>query len=109
MILTEKQLVYVIIEYLRLSGHFVWRNNSGYMFADYTDKSGTTRKRGIKIGMKGSSDIIGVHKDGRFIAIECKIGKNKTTPAQDYFLEEIKRHGGIALIAYDLDDVEREL
>jgi hypothetical protein len=42
---------------------------------------------------------------GRFIAIEVKHGKNKPTPAQEEFLREVKSRGGVALVAYSLNDV----
>lgn len=35
---------------------------------------------------------------GRFVAIEAKIHPNKTTPLQDYQLEEIAKAGGQALV-----------
>jgi hypothetical protein len=47
--------------------------------------------------------------DGKFIAIECKHGRNKTTPAQDRFLEDVKKRGGYAVVAYDIDDLPKEL
>jgi hypothetical protein len=43
--------------------------------------------------------------DGKFVAIECKIGRNKPTDLQNAYLEEIRKRGGIAIVAYSLDDV----
>ena len=54
----------------------------------------------------GTADITGCSKDGRFIAIEAKIKPNKTTQLQDDYLEEIRKRGGIAIVAYDLSDVD---
>jgi hypothetical protein len=93
---SEQSLVKEIIYLLNISGHFVWRNNSGA----FRDKN-----RFIRFGYKGSPDIIGVSKGGRFIGIECKIGKNKPTQFQENFLNEIKDHGGIAIVAYSIDDI----
>lgn len=48
-------------------------------------------------GVSGIPDIVCCH-NGRFIAIECKAGKNKTTALQDRQLELIRQSGGIALV-----------
>lgn len=62
-----------------------------------------------RAGIKGGSDIIGVAKDGRFIAIECKHGSNKPTPHQVEFLNEIEVRGGYAVIARGVDDLPDDL
>jgi len=67
------------------------------------------RQRLIKLAQPGTADITGCSKDGRFIAIECKIKPNKPTELQKAYLEEIQRRGGISLVAYDLSDVETVL
>ena len=48
-------------------------------------------------GVSGIPDIVCCH-NGRFIAFECKAGKNKTTALQDRQLEMIRQSGGIALV-----------
>ena len=48
-------------------------------------------------GVSGIPDIVCCH-NGRFIAIECKAGENKTTALQDRQLELIRQSGGIALV-----------
>lgn len=48
-------------------------------------------------GNSGIPDIIACVK-GRFIAIECKAGTNKTTALQDYNLQQIKDNGGLAIV-----------
>lgn len=102
----EKHLVNQCIHYLNLKGHFVWRNNSGVTKMQSTDRFGRVKERQWRAGIKGGSDIIGIHKNGKFLAVECKIGKNKPTMAQTEFLEEVEARNGIALIAYDLEDLE---
>ena len=50
--------------------------------------------------------MLGLEKgSGRLIAIECK-STTKTTALQDEFLKQIRQRGGIAIVAYDLNDVE---
>lgn len=48
-------------------------------------------------GRAGIPDIIACFH-GRFIAIECKAGKGKTTALQDRELERIDAAGGVALV-----------
>jgi hypothetical protein len=43
------------------------------------------------------SDIV-VCFDGRFIAIECKAGKNKLSELQKMFQEKVAAAGGLALV-----------
>lgn len=62
-----------------------------------------------RAGVKGGSDILGIAKDGKFIAVECKIKGNKPTALQELFLDEIRSRGGYGIVAYDLKDVENIL
>jgi hypothetical protein len=64
------------------------------------------RQRMIRLAHPGTSDITGCSKDGRFLAIECKIKPNKPTELQEVYLAEVRKRGGIALVAYELTDVE---
>ena len=105
----ETQLVTLIINYLIIKGHYVWRNNSGFFKHDYTTKAGINKTSAIRAGIKGGSDIVGVSKYGKFIAIECKVGKNKPTELQEMFLKEIESRGGHAIVAYSLEDVSKFL
>ena len=50
-------------------------------------------------GTHGISDILGVLPGGRIIAVECKTATGKTTPAQDLFLNEIAKKGGLTYVA----------
>lgn len=99
---TEHQIQNAILGYLNSQGHYCWRNNSGMVHM--RDKYG--RDRMWKAGLKGSSDIIGIATDGRFIAIECKRKGKKPTPQQEAFLQEIKQRGGYAGIATSIEDTQ---
>ena len=48
-------------------------------------------------GNSGAPDFLVCHK-GRFIGIECKAGKGKTTALQDKSLDLIRQSGGLALV-----------
>ncbi len=97
----ETALVQQVITYLNFKGHFAWRNNTG------ATRAGKFNERFIRFGLPGSADIFGVDKaTGRFIAIECKVGRNKPTALQEDFLEQVRKRNGIAVVAYNLTDVE---
>jgi hypothetical protein len=77
---------------LSASGCIVWRNNTGAL----PDKNG----RIIKFGLcNGSSDIIGINPDGKFLAVECKNANGRATPEHKRFLAAVIAGGGRAGIA----------
>ena len=61
-------------------------------------------------GNSGAPDFL-VCLHGRFIGIECKAGKNTTTPLQEKNLRQLSQAGGIALVVNDenVDAFETEL
>lgn len=99
----ESALVQQVLSYLRFKGHFVWRNNTG------ATRAGQYGERFIRYGLVGSSDVLGCARDGKLIAVECKIKPQKPTQYQLEFLEEVRKRGGYAVLAYDLKDVEAVL
>jgi Holliday junction resolvase len=48
-------------------------------------------------GRSGIPDIICCVK-GKFLAIECKAGKNKPTPLQEMEMQKIRAAGGVAMV-----------
>ncbi len=77
---------------LSQAGCLIWRNNTGVL----KDKTG----RPIKFGLcNGSSDLIGVAKDGRFLAVEVKAEGGRVRPDQAMFIEAVRRAGGRAGVA----------
>lgn len=48
-------------------------------------------------GRSGIPDII-CCVNGKFLAIECKAGKNKPTPLQEMEMQKIRDAGGIAMV-----------
>lgn len=73
--------------------------------------SGAVRigKRFVRFGWKGCPDVLGQLNDGRLLGVEVKAAKGKLRPEQTVFLERIRRAGGVAFMARDCRDVEREL
>lgn len=105
----EKELVNYLIHLLNAKGHFVWRNNAGLIHLHYQNKKGQSSYRRLLVGVKGGSDILGISVDGKFIAVECKFGKYKTTFLQEEFLKEIEKRGGYAIVARSEDDLPEML
>ena len=65
---------------------------------------------GMGLGRSGIPDIIGC-KNGKFIAIECKAGKGKTTALQERELIAICNAGGFTFVVNEtcLDELEERL
>jgi hypothetical protein len=65
---------------------------------------------GMGLGRSGIPDIIGC-KNGKFIAIECKAGKGKTTALQERELLAICNAGGFTFVVNEtcLDELEMRI
>lgn len=98
----EKQVVNSCMQYLMLKNYLVIRNNTG---AIVIKGENNKKKRMIRFGSVGSSDIIACSPDGRFVAIECKKKGGKLTAYQEKFLNDVKEKNGIAIVAYSVDDL----
>lgn len=68
------------------------------------DKTG----RPVKIGKKGRLDICACIQ-GRFVAIDAKIGRDNLTADQVRFANAVIAAGGIAFAAWSVDDVRDRL
>ena len=84
----------------------VWRQNSGV--AKYTNKDGSRRFVRANTA-KGMSDIMGILKDGRTLAIEVKSPIGIVKAHQHEFLNTITKAGGLAFVARSVDDVIEQL
>jgi hypothetical protein len=63
--------------------------------------------RYIRFGWTGCSDLLGMLRDGRILAVEVKSPSGKLRPAQAVFLDRVKAAGGVGFMARDLRDVHR--
>jgi len=94
---TEKEITNEIRKYLKVNGIFHWKQWGNPMM------------------MSGLSDIIGILPDGRFLAIEVKrprvrgSGSHHINRKQREFLLRVKESGGVAILAFCLDDVIKVL
>lgn len=78
----------------------IWRNNTGAI------KVG---ERFVSFGLKGSADILGLLRGGRFLAIEVKAASGRQSPDQKSFQKMIEDFGGLYILARSVEDVERGL
>jgi len=98
----EKDLQKGILDYLRSLKYEAFKFPSVGIYRKATDSYIRQPKRGI-------SDIIACSPVGQFVAIEVKTKGNNASPEQLEFLNEIRKRGGIAILAYSLDDVIKAL
>jgi hypothetical protein len=83
-----------------------WRQNSGTF--QERNRDGSTRYIRANT-QKGMSDIMGVLKDGRTLAIEVKSRTGRMRPGQEEFLQTIRQAGGVAGVCRSVDDAQRLL
>jgi len=95
----ESAVLHACLDYLRLQGHFVFRVNCG---AFKLDHGGYFRGTDIP----GVSDIIGITKDGRALAVECKSVHGKLSEHQKAFGMNYKIRGGVFVVAKNIDDLK---
>lgn len=55
---------------------------------------------GTGYGKSGVADFVACHK-GKFLAIEAKAGKGRTTALQDRELQRVRDAGGVAIVVRD--------
>lgn len=85
----EQQLQAKIQEWLKDEGYWVFKT--------------------IVSNRKGIMDIIACSNKGKFIGIEVKIGNNKASKLQAWNISEVVKRGGIAFVAYSLEEVKEKL
>ena len=80
---TEGNILNDCMVALSNAGATVWRNNVGVL----PDKTGRPIRFGLCVG---SSDIIGIAPDGKFLAVECKTALGQPTDAQSRFIAVVR-------------------
>jgi hypothetical protein len=78
-----------------------WRQNSG-TFAE-RNRDGSMRYVRANT-QRGMSDIMGVLRDGRTLAIEVKSRTGRMRPGQEEFLQTIRQAGGVAGVCRSVED-----
>mgnify|MGYP001602956253 CR=1 FL=1 len=97
---TEQHIQKAILDYLKVKKFVVFKHRNVGIF-----KKSTNQYIPLSAGEIGISDIIGCSPEGRFVAIEVKKAGGSATVAQNDFLKRIEANGGIAILAYSIDDV----
>ncbi len=88
----ENAIVNACMIALSEAGHVCWRNNTGVL--------PNAKSRPVHFGLcVGSSDIIGITKHGRFLAVECKTETGRLTDHQKHFIKTVQLWGGVAGVA----------
>ena len=66
--------------------------------------------RFIKFGWTGCTDLLGMMKDGKLLAVECKRLKGgRITTEQAHFIAMVNQFGGVAFVATSALDVFKYL
>lgn len=63
----------------------------------------------VSYGLKGSGDILGCLRGGRFVSIEVKTGRGVQRESQIYFERAIKGVGGLYMVGRSVEQVKMEL
>ena len=100
---SEAELLKAILQLLRRHPRVaqVWRQNSG-TFAE-RNRDGSMRYVRANTA-RGMSDIMGVLRDGRTLAIEVKSRTGRMRPGQEEFLASIRAAGGVAGVCRSVED-----
>ena len=94
--LTAGEITSAILAYLTAQGYTVWRQNTTGIYDPETK-----RWRVNPQGRRGVPDIIGFrNRDGLFIGVEVKAGRDTLRNDQKQFLDELKAAGGLAFVAH---------
>lgn len=73
----------------------VWRNETGFI---------RSKERAVRYGLVGSADILGLTSDGKFLAMEIKVGRDRQSEQQRRFERMIKRMGGRYFVISSADE-----
>lgn len=109
--MTEHDLLNAIRLAASRHGARLFRNNvaKGWVGRLVSHRGGTVvlaDARPLHAGLcTGSSDLIGWDAVGRFLAVEGKMGRTRTTDDQAAFLAAVEAAGGVAVLARSVEDV----
>ena len=103
---SEADIQKMILRLCRIHPKVCWiaRMNSGVMTAGPADN-----QRYIRMGFKGCSDLLGMLKGGRLLAIEVKSKNGRVSPDQQAFLDKVNSGSGLGIVARSVVDVDLAL
>lgn len=90
-------------------GHRLFRMNVGLAYVGLVinktaERITLSNWRPMKVGIVGMSDLCGWTRDGRYAAIEVKVGRGKPTAEQIAFIEAVRASGGIGAVVWSVDE-----
>jgi len=97
---SEQQIKKSIADYLRVKKFIVINHRNVGIY-----KKDTGKYIPLPSGEKGISDILACSPEGKFVAIEVKRPGGTVSPDQQEFIERVNQKGGLAFVAYSIDDV----
>lgn len=129
------ELIGKIVAYMNARGFYVWHQpNSGRFDADHAaerlvelvltlrelgqsypkaqiekaiKKALAESWRKIPHSTKGVADIIGLHGSGKFVAVEVKIGSDRTSDDQREWLARVEDFNGRTVVVSDFAEFQR--
>jgi Holliday junction resolvase len=101
----EQDLVNAILDFLRVNGAWAIRVNSGGKQVE--NEKG--KRHFIRMAPAGTPDILACWPGGLLLAVEVKVPGNKPTALQLATLEAIRQAGGLAVVAYSIDNVKEAI
>ena len=100
----ENQVEKSIGQWLQVYKFFFWKTTSNGFFDTKTKRF---RKHVSPFVKNGAPDFIVVHQ-GYFIGIEVKSPVGRMSESQKEFMHDLRKAGGIYILARSIDDVEKE-
>lgn len=106
----ETKLMRTIMVAISQAGHTVWRNETGQFWTGKPihkdiDTITLANPRMIPVGLcVGSSDLIGITRQGIFFAVEVKTKTGAISKQQQQFIDHINSTGGKASVCRSVDD-----
>jgi hypothetical protein len=97
---THSDLVNEVTLALSDMGALAWKNATGAL----RDASG----RMVRYGCIGSPDVLACLA-GRFVGVECKVGRDRQRTEQRAFAAATERAAGLYILARSVDDVRDAL
>lgn len=76
----------------------IWKNNTGTAFRGH---------RQVSFGLVGSADILGITKEGIFVAIEVKTGKAVLSKQQRSFRKMVEDMKGFYFLVRSIQDIDQ--
>jgi hypothetical protein len=109
MAVKESAIVSAAIQWLYRQGLQPIRNNTGGFSKSYTSKkTNITKTHHIRVGKKGSGDILVCNKFGRWIELEAKTETGEQSDDQKARQAHVEACGGVYILFRSIDELEAQ-